>query len=461
MSDDAFEVLSIDETTELLVAAGQNLLPEDDFSPESDEYKRTRARAGAVADTHAHIQVAVRDALPDTARGKRLEGWGGLVKKPRKGGSPASGEDAGLVRGAAGASWATTDALVHTSGRRYFPTSSGTLGASGEALAGVIAEEGGSDGKLDEGEVLTWESTPPGLEDEVELQAPLADGGTDAEGEGPYRNRILDRIAEGARGGTAADWEAWILEAADYIASAYVWPNRNGLGSVDVAALRAGRGSARILTAAERSDLADHVNARRSVHVGDVRALETLEETVDVEMHIEPARQDRWKRDWNDSTPPEISAWDSATRTITFTAARPDSMAAGHRLIIAGTDGTELEIESLSGTSAVVVVQARGLAPAAGQLVYSGGPLITPVRNALLALIDALGPRHGSYGAGTWRSSLLLSQLTKAALDVEGVHDRAVIAPAADVEPTATAYPFDGQVYFLSPGNVFVRYEDL
>jgi hypothetical protein len=134
-------------------------------------------------------------------------------------------------------------------------------------------------------------------------------------------------------------------------------------------------------------------------------------------------------------------------------------MAAGDRIVVEGTSGVELTIESLSGTDAVVIVKDRGQTPLALAEVYSGGPLVTPVRDAIVALVDSLGPRVDEYGAARWVSTVYHSHLFESIQTTEGVLNTQIVTPAADVTPTATAYPVDdSQINLITSGNVLVRY---
>lgn len=453
----SYDVLHVDDLTDALVAFFANLLPTKNVSRNSDNWKRLRALAGGIADLHAHIDAVYRDALPDTAKGEALDRWGAILDLPRKGATAASAVNAGKIRGTNGATWTTSDTLVHKSGKTFRPTAGGTVGVSLYALTGIISISTGAAARLGAGEILTWSTTPAGLEAEVELQVALDSGGDDAEADGPYRVRVLARMAQPAAGGNVNDWQDWTIESSDDIESAYVYPNRSGVGSVDVAALKAGSGSARLLDATERTALQTVLDELRPV--GAVaRVIEVTTETLDVHVAIEPESAARYVRDWDDGFPPEIASWNATTRVLQFDAARPATMAVGDRIVVEGTSGEELVIESLSGSDSVVLVDAKAQTPAVGMLVYSGGPVIGPARDALVDLIDSLGPRVGSFGAGYWEGTFRLGRAFEAVQTAAGVLDSTWIDPVANVEPTAEAYPDDTTVALLIPGSILVRY---
>lgn len=457
MAADDLETLSVDELTEQNVATFANQLPEKNVGRNSDNWTRMRVLSGACADIHQEVKTSYRDAMPDTVAEKRIDRHLNVWGITRKGETAASGEDAGKIRGTNGSAWFTTDTLIHKSGLRFRPTVNGSIVAGGEALVGIVAIDVGPETRLEAGEVLEWEIPPAGLEAQVVLVADLSTGGEDQEAFGAVRTRMLDKIRLGARGGSASDWKAWVLESAPYIASAYVWPNRAGRGSVDVAGLKTGSGAARLLTLAERDALLAYVTSKRPVAAG-VRVLEVITQAQNVAVVLEPKKVDGVAKDWSPEVQMTVSAWNAGTRQLTFGQDRPAGMGVGHRLVIDETSGVVFEIESLVSTNAVILKDAQGQTPASPQEVYPAGPLTALARDAILAHFDSLGPRLGAYGQGDWESSLLIGDLSDAAL-VDGVRDRTFVTPTANVEPTAeSAYPDDTQVRLLVAGNVLVRY---
>lgn len=451
------DILNLEEMTELVVATARNLLPEDDYSKGSDNYVRARIVAAIATDCNAQVQATYGDLMADEAEDVFLDRLGTAKGVAKLGAVAASGEDVGLVRGAEAATFTTSDILAHPNGQTYVPASNGTIPASGELLVGIVAVNGGTAGNLQADEVLAWETTPTDLEDEVEIQGEI-EGGLDIEAEGNYRNRVLNRTALPSLGGNDNDYEQWALESSANIAAAYVYPNRNGYGSVDIAATKYGSGSARLLNSDERTALYDYIEEIMPIGA-TLRVLETTTEGEDVEVTVLPESSSQYAKDWNDSVPPEVLSWTAGTRTLVFTADRPDSMAVGHTIVVDGTSGLELEIESLNSTDGIVLVDAFGETPVAASLVYSGGPLVTSVRMAILELFDVLGPRKNEFGVGLFSSTLYLSHLFETVQTTEGVLDSTIVGPVADAEPTQISYPVDtSQINILLPGNVLVRY---
>lgn len=451
--EQTYETLDLEGNRDLLVAAGSNTLPEQDWSRNGDNYKRATINALGVTENHAHIKACFRDALPDSAGEATAGRWGGIVGVPRTGATAASAPNAGKIRGVAASTWLATDALVHKSGLRFRPTDAGVLGGGGEALVGIIAIDVGSQTRLSAGETLTWESPPPGLEATVELVADLDEGGLDAEELGPYRNRYLNRFAQPRKGGSVNDYVGWIQEQG--YPFGYAYPHRNGRGSMDVAALKAGTGSARLLDAGERADLLAFLETVRPGGVTGIRVLEVVTYPSNISAVIEPQEDPQYAPDWTPETPMSVDSWTAATRTLVFGIDRPPSMSVGDRVIPAGSNGVQLVIEAFSGSDAVVLADALGTTPSGA--VYSGGPLIDPVRDGLIAMINGLGPRVGRFGKG-WVSAIRVSEVRKVIQNTPGVFDHTLGAPIANLEATESVFPDDEWVALLIPYSILVRY---
>lgn len=463
MADDTvqtYETLDLEGNRELIVAAGSNTMPEQDWSRNGDNYKRASITALAVTENNAHIKASFRDAMADQAGEATIERHGKIYNVPRKGATAASAPNAGKIRGVAASTWLTADVLIHKSGLRFRPTDAGAVGVSGEAVVGIIALDVGSQTRLSAGEVLTWEAgAPAGLELEVELVADLNEGGLDREEIGAYRTRILNRIAQPRKGGSLNDWRECAKESSDEIADGYPYPHRNGLGSMDIAALKAGTGSARLLDAGERADLLAYLETVRPAGVRGIRVLEVVAELLDVETIVEPQDEPQWAPDWTPQAAIAVLTWTPATRVLVFSVNRPPSMAVGDRLVVggAGSLGLQVEIEALSGANAVVLADALGQSFAVAAPVYSGGPLVAVVRPAIVTLINSLGPRVGTYGRG-WTSALRINELRKVVQNTAGVFDHTNATPIVNTEPTASVYPDDEWVSLLVPDQILVRY---
>lgn len=447
------------DTWNLLISAIRGRIPDANVSRHSDIAKRAYAVAMGITDLFLHQKQIGDELFPDTAPDNgALDRQGQLRGVARKGAVGASRATALRVFGDEGETVPSDRALTHTaSGLRFQTASGGTIPSAGFLDVDVEAVDTGVATNLEEGEELQFDETPDGLEQVCRLVLDL-EGGLDKEDAGPYRTRILNRWQQPAMGGNRNDWEQWLLEAADYVAFGYVLPNRNGAGTVDLVALKDGSGSERLLDAGEISDVDDYVDPLRPVGATH-RVLTVTEDETDVEVRVLPVSDPVYAFDWNDETAPVVSAWDSATRTLTFTEDRPSSMAAGDRIIInsSDADGTESVIEALSGTNAIVLEEAPSWTPVATDVVYSGGPLVAEARAAILVLIDELGPANEGSQYGSWEGTLRTSSLFEAVQLLDGVLDSDLVAPASNVEATDPAFPDNDSIGLITPGKVLVR----
>ena len=111
--------------------------------------------------------------------------------------------------------------------------------AAGAVDVDVLAVSTGSATRLKKGEILEYLSTPAGIQTKIELQRDLDDDGFDSEQDGAARNRLLAALATPSSGGNQSDFVGWALSQLG-ISQAFCYPNRAGLGTVDVAALHTG-----------------------------------------------------------------------------------------------------------------------------------------------------------------------------------------------------------------------------
>lgn len=454
-----FELPSFDEMRTLMLASWSGRFPNAALSRHHQNYKLVSVFALGVVDNHYHIRQVGLDLMVDTAEGEMLRRHGKIWGVEAKGASGSTASDALRVVGDVGATVPVNEALVHpASGLRFETRSGGTIPAGGFLDVDIAALDTGAVTNLEVGEELQWETTPTGLESSARIVVEL-ENGQDNELEDAHRTRLLNRLQQPATGGNRNDYEQWVLESAAYVDYGYVYPNRYGLGTVDVAALKSGSGSARLLDAGDRDTVLDYLDVKRPVSA-TVRVLEVIAAEVDVEVTIVPESDPAYVFDWDDSTPPTVSSYNAGTRTLTLSAARPVGMTVGDRIIIrnAASDGRQWVIESLSSTDAVVLTEALDFTPSASDPVYSGGPLVTPVRDAIIALIDGLGPANPDDSRyGPWEGNLRRSALFEVVQTTAGVLDSTVVAPASNVEAEDLPYPGDGQIELLVPGQILVR----
>lgn len=451
---------TLDELTDLAVAYYANLLPEDDVSRSSDQWKRVRSLAMLLRDMHSYLHVVDRDALPDTAIKAALDRWGGILDRFRKGPTAALGQNALRVRGSIGASVLTSYTLTHAS-KRYQIAEFATIPAAGYVDVDVRSIDLGPDAVLDVGQRLTFEDAYPGLETNAEIVVDMT-GGDDDEDDGPYRERILAVLRRPGLGGTEADWVSWGLQVTG-VDELYVYPNRDGLGTTDIAALRKASGALRALSSGERTVLLAALMVRRPV-VMVPRVLETVPEAAGVQVLITPMPDATYRPDWVDPGGLTVSAWNASTRVLTLSAARPVSMAPGARLVVKTAGAEVVTIESLGpGANDIKIATPipTGWAPVATNPVYAASALTASVRDELVAWIDTLGPVVGVFG-GSWKGALYQQDVSGVVKEVDGILTSEVQTTAGaafvTVTPTEYLYPDDGKVGYLTAGMILVRY---
>jgi uncharacterized phage protein gp47/JayE len=457
---------SVDELTDALVAYWASLIPEDDLSRGTDNWLRARAHALLAGDQSFNLSTALRDALPDRAVGAALDRWGDALNVPRKGATAARGTDCLRLRGVVGAAYTTGDSLVHVSGVRYELLETGVIPGAEFVDVSVAALTAGAAGLLDAGQVLSFESTPADLQQNAVLVADIDTDGDDAEEDGPYRERVIDALRHQLLAGTAADWRRWALEV-DGVATAYVYPNRDGLGTVDIAALHNGEGDARALTTDERTALLAHLVERAPV-TSSPRVLETIPEAFDVKIELQQLPDPNLAADWStEGVAFTVATWNGTTLVLQLSADRPASLDAGDRIVVDTADGSEVTVLELGPGADEVTLDASslpsGFAPSAGDDVYPGGPLISAVRANLAAFVAAMGPALGDYGTG-WTGSLYLSDAFRIAQTTEGVLDSEVLnvdgSTFTPKVPTDYLYPDDEQIGYLKTGRLLIVYAD-
>jgi uncharacterized phage protein gp47/JayE len=497
----AIKLPSMSETREFAVALFKAFFPDRNVGTKRSYHSRRLTVLAAVAtQIHRHIQSAADDCMPDTASDDGpIDRWGGIVGKERKGATSARKSTALRVRGTLASTADIGEELVHQASQLRFELASFvTIPAGLFVDADVIALDTGTATRLDAGEVLEFVSTPPGIETQATLQKDIDEDGFDEEQYGAYRKRVLDTFAEPSAGGNASDFEAWALEI-DGIAQAFVYPNRAGFGTMDVAVLHTGSGSARIPNSGTRATALAYLKTKAPAHIagagGALRILIPVADPKVVEIRILPDGDASNAFDWDDAVSPTVLAWNGTTRELQFSGgALPASLKAGHRLsfgsVASVQDGTEFTIESLSAVDKVILASVPAVAPVATDIIYSGGPLVTPIRSAILGHIngelvyaakggvpksegqlaaedkttvgleviaEGMGTANPNGIYGTWNGSLVGDSIRKIAMAKGGVRKTSLTLPAADYDAQDFAFPNDGNIGLITATSVLVR----
>lgn len=454
---------SIDDLHTFLIADFYNQYRNDprgvpDVSQGSFNWKWLRTFAAGIAGGFSNLNALISDLFPNTAEGDLLREWASAKGLVPKGATGASGSSALRVSGTPTTVVVADQILTSAGNLRYQNTSSDVIGPGGYVDLDVEAIDVGSQTMLQAGEFLTFAVPLAGINETAKIVIDL-ENGTDAESEGSLQARLAVRFSNPPRGGAIADYVAWAISVTG-IETAYCYPVRRGWGTVHVAALHAGSGTDRILAAPEIASLQATLDSLRPVGMRGFLVVATTSQPTNVMYAAITDGAPDHEFDWDDTTPPSVTVWDPTTRTVTF-ATIPASLQPGDRITFSsGATGAERVINTLGSpgsNTATLTVDETGDVPTVADTAYSGGPLVEPARQAILALIASLGtanPDAARYG--TWEGNLRPTAIGRSVLGVAGLLDGTVVTPSSNVEATDSSYP-DTFVGLITPGQVLVR----
>lgn len=491
----SYRVPTLEELHSFLVAFWKAYFPLSNVGSRfSYHWKRLRVYAGGATDLHAHVKSAQSDVMPDTAQGPFLTRWGGIVGVPKKGATPARKSKALRVYGVAASAVVVGDQLLHTpSGLRFQVIENLAIGVGDVSMdVDVAGIDTGSQTRLSSGETLTFTAPPAGIRAAAKLVLDLDEDGFDAEQDPAYSVRVNDELGMPHAGGTQADFEKWALEVVG-VSLAKAYPNRAGVGTMDVVALHAGNGSDRSLTDSERAAVLAHIQTVAPAQVaatnGSLRVLSTTADEQDVEILLTPNGDLAYEMDWNDAAPIVVLAYTSATREVQSTAPLPGALLAGMRVCFGAVasvqDGDVFTVEQITAADKFTVRETPTNDLLATDLVYAAGPLTKPIRDAIVAhmngeivyadagaplpasraesklglqiLADGIGPANPAGVYGTWSGAIILAVLAKIASYPTGARNVEITTPAADYEAVDPPFPGDDATTFIAPGAVLVR----
>lgn len=423
----------------------------------STPYLLVRAVSGLLWSVLAKLLFFDKERLPDTASRDGLQRWGNVYQFPQLGAVGASGLLAGRATGTVGAAVTNGAVLTHSDGTQYQVASVGfVIGAGGYVDVDITAISTGLATNKVIGEVLTFSSPPVNVNATLTLVKNLTNG-ADVEDLEAWRARMLAHIGDPPEGGAVADYIEWALKVAGN-KTAYLWKNRRGQGTLDVAVLGAGHGASRVIV--DLGPTQDYLDdpTRRPANVKDVVVLTTTTQAQNVKASI-AIDETKYRWDWtDDGVGYAVTAKNVGTSTITVPTA-PASVVAGVRITVNGEEATvvsravnDLVLSFAADRDGNAVTWFT--ADPVGANLRASGDLVTPVRNAILDLFDRLGPaRDSRYAQMQWEAALQTDSLITAGRNVVGCTKFTLINPVADVTPVDTLND-STSVPFLVPGNV-------
>lgn len=310
----------------------------------------------------------------------------------------------------------------------------------------LVSVTTGAQANLPAGSLLTWLSPPPGLAATFTLSIALV-GAQDRETDVALLARLLRRIQTPPRGGTAADYRAWTEEAVNVstlaqlgVLRAFIYPQRSGLGSVDIVPLQAGSGAGRVPGAATLAAILAYVNTKRPVTatVAVLAAVVASTNALRIRVRIapSPAKNGEYLYDWNDlGFPTTIAAHNVGAKTI--------SCAAPAGLKAAVDAGAKPRIQLINSTTDAgpLPFQARVLSYVAGSpdvltldvfpsvaptdltdYFWAGGGAVDDVAQRLLDYVNGLGPSRQSGFADNydaWETDVTLARIADVVMETK------------------------------------------
>ncbi|MCW2480477.1 baseplate J/gp47 family protein [Candidatus Symbiopectobacterium sp. NZEC135] len=244
---------SFEETRTRILRDIRNLLPTADIDKDSDYYVRASSVASVVTGVYQHQGWIVRQIFPDTADTEFLEMHCRLRDISRKAATTATGSI--TATGNVGAP-AAAGLVITVGSLSYTTTAAGTVGANGSVVIPAIASASGAAGNTTAAAVGTFASAPFGFDSTVTIS--VMAGGTDRETDAEMLSRLLELIRRPPAGGNKYDYKRWALSVTG-VTSAYVYPLRRGMGTVDV-----------VITSADGLPSADIISAVQA-YIDDVR----------------------------------------------------------------------------------------------------------------------------------------------------------------------------------------------
>lgn len=256
------------EIRDALLTDYANRIPGADVSEGSDIHVKACAIASALWGLYQYQAWIARQVFPDTADSEELDRHASIRGLSRKQAVKSSGTV--TLTGTDGTVVSTGLTLTTSEDVQFVTTSGGTI-AGGVLDAAAEAKEGGVAGNIAANTALTVQDPPAGVNSTASAKV-LFTGGTDKEADPALLSRLLDIIRQPPAGGNSNDYRRWALEA-EGCASAYVYPTRRGLGTVDLVILTSGDGAARIPAQAVLDAVKANIDAVRPVTVKDMYVL--------------------------------------------------------------------------------------------------------------------------------------------------------------------------------------------
>jgi len=255
----------------------------------------SKVLGGMFSELYSTVEYKTDQALPNRAAEEGLREWGSVKDIDYLTSRVATGSID--VLGTNGSTIAAGLQLTYTDGTEYEVTTLATI-AGGTASVAVTSVTGGEDKNRENGDILTFISTPAGVADTGAVDSSGLTGGTDAYTLAEYKARLLDEFAKPARGGSKADYIRWtqeVIAATEvYPYSFASWPAVIAEGDVEIYFVMYDDDHANgIPTAPERAAVLAYIDDdRKPEGMGTLTVPALTEQTVAMSIKLEPNNAD-------------------------------------------------------------------------------------------------------------------------------------------------------------------------
>lgn len=311
----------------------------------------------------------------------------------------------------------------------------------------LVSVTTGAQANFAAGSVFTWSPAIAGLTSTFTLTQAL-ENGTDRESDVDLLARILKKLQNPQKGGTAADYRFWGETATDIVSGEvlafdriYVYPLRDGLGSVDVVLTDPGYGTNRKPTAARIAQAQAFYDSVRPIGTPKVRALAPeMNAARGLKIRVTPipsvAKNGLYLWDWDDLSSQTVILAHTAN-TITVGAVHLDlaaKFAAGKKPLIsiqistAGAPETPFVARVINIVGLVLTLDRNFVSEPTDTVDYfwAGSLIVAPIAERIRQVVRSLGPSRQSGTANPddiWADVLQLEEIASKAqetIDTDG-----------------------------------------
>jgi hypothetical protein len=445
-----------------VLAFWRNRFPGKDTHTESFLGKSSRAVARSIMYFFSSLQAVDNDAVPGqktsrAALNNMAFAYGlpsNLGSYGPNGGTVATG---GVGTCVGNASTTFTDGLLLTapdgktviklSGSVTTPAGSGQTSVNGNFVAVTV----GTAGNLATGTVLTWQNPPVGAVGTVTLSSALS-GAIDNETSPSLLARILSRWQSPPKGGARQDYRTW-SESQTGVLRGYIYPRRQGTGTVDIVITAGGSGSGRKPSAAVQTVVGQYINGsvspfyegQRPVTASAVRTLlpYIAATGLKIRVRVVPSAS-KYAFDWSlGAGTLTVASYNAGTGVLTTNETLPTSLTqaidtykaspttvTAPRLQVMSTGiaapGIATAVSAVdynAGAKTITLplpTPGTWAAPLANDPIYPYGPAVALVAPDILSYVDGLGPSRASGYANeldVWDDTCRIFSLGQVALD--------------------------------------------